>query len=270
MPKEPIGFSLWNARYNGLFPESTRIVNRRSFAVDSVSFRALEGESPVCLASRHSHWLWFCPMLTSSSTFLHPLAPRALPRFLATTGALTPVQAALRTLIRGIEHRPCPEQVSLVHTARPSMHSVTKHLTRPATASPLPAQRGRLPGLLSRSGLRLLSAGSSLRAAESCSSSYGLRVRLRLLSTPHHDDAVTFGYRERASPGGGLSPPRSRLLPGARIPAFAGMTERNVLSNSSLRRRPESSPWVSRAGPHPEDVYPIMDSLIETVPKKLV
>src|SRR5208337_1259971 len=38
MPKEPIGFSLWNARYNGLFPESTRIVNRRSFAVDSVSF----------------------------------------------------------------------------------------------------------------------------------------------------------------------------------------------------------------------------------------
>ncbi|MGA2956577.1 MAG: hypothetical protein ABSF48_12750, partial [Thermodesulfobacteriota bacterium] len=46
------------------------------------------------------------------------------------------------------------------------------------------------------------------------------------------------------------------------IPAFAGMTERNVLSNSSLRRRPESSPWVSRAGPHPEDVFPIMDSLV--------
>ena len=108
--------------------------------------------------------------------------------------------------------------------ARPSLHSVTKHLTRPATASPLPAQRGRLPGLLSRSGLRLLSAGSSLRAAESCSLSYGLQVRLRLLSTSHHNNAVTFGYRDRASPGGGLSPPRSRLLPGARIPASAGMT----------------------------------------------
>ncbi|MCF8079875.1 MAG: hypothetical protein K9K88_11400, partial [Desulfobacterales bacterium] len=38
--------------------------------------------------------------------------------------------------------------------------------------------------------------------------------------------AVTFGYRERASPGGGLSPPCSRLLPGARIPAFAGMTKK--------------------------------------------
>ena len=147
MPKEPIGFSLWNARDNGLFPESTRIVNRRSFAVDSVSFRTLEGESPVCLASRHSHWLWFCPMLTSSSTFLHPLAPRALPRFLATTGALTPVQAALRTPIRGNEHRPCPEQVSLVHIARPSMHSVTKHLAHPAIAFTLPDQRDRLPGI---------------------------------------------------------------------------------------------------------------------------
>lgn len=32
-------------------------------------------------------------------------------------------------------------------------------------------------------------------------------------------------YRERASPGGGLSPPKSRLLPGARTPAFAGMTK---------------------------------------------
>ncbi|MBW2148792.1 MAG: hypothetical protein JRI22_17400, partial [Deltaproteobacteria bacterium] len=35
------------------------------------------------------------------------------------------------------------------------------------------------------------------------------------LPTPPHSDAVTFGYRERASPGGGLSPPRSRLLTGA-------------------------------------------------------
>ena len=228
--------------------------------MDSVSFRALEGESPVCLASRHSHWLWFCPMLTSSSTFLHPLAPRALPRFLATTGALTPVQAALRTLIRGNEHRPCPEQVSLVHTARPSMHSVTKHLTRPATASPLPAQRGRLPGLLSRSGLRLLSAGSSLRAAESCSLSYGLHVRLRLLSTPHHDDAVTFGYRERASPGGGLSPPRSRLLPGARIPAFAGMTALfphcDTVSEGRGNFRMETNLKNLRHGASPRRLFP--------------
>ena len=161
----------------------------------------------------------------SSSTFLHPFAPRALPRFLALMGALTPAGGALRP--------PCFQQVSLVHIARPSSHSVTKHLTRPVIASPLPAQRDRLPGTpddgvshVPRSGLHPLSAGSSLRAAESCSLSYGLRVRLRLLSTPPRGDAVTFGYRERASPGRGLSPLRLRLIPGARIPAFAGRRSR--------------------------------------------
>ncbi|HYA40385.1 MAG TPA: hypothetical protein VEF34_03725, partial [Syntrophobacteraceae bacterium] len=51
-----------------------------------------------------------------------------------------------------------------------------------------------------------------------------LHVRLGLLSTPPHGDAVTFDYRERTSPERGLAPLRSRLLPGARIPAFAGMT----------------------------------------------
>jgi len=146
MPREPIRHSLWNARHNDFFPNHSRVVNRGSFAMGSVSSRALEEESPACLASRHSHWLRFCPMLPYLSTFLHPLAPRALPRFLATTGALTPAQAALRTLIRGNEHPPFPRQVSLVHIARSSLHSVTKHLTRPAIASPLPAQRDRLPG----------------------------------------------------------------------------------------------------------------------------
>ncbi len=82
-----------------------------------------------------------------ASTFLHPFAPRALPRFPAPMGALTPAGKALRTHAWGNEHLPCFQQVSLVHIARPSMHSVTKHLARPAIASPLPSQRGRLPGL---------------------------------------------------------------------------------------------------------------------------
>jgi hypothetical protein len=52
-----------------------------------------------------------------------------------------------------------------------------------------------------RSGLRTSPEGSSQRAAESCSSlSYGLHVRLRLLSTPRCGDAVTFDY-----PGAGIS-----------------------------------------------------------------
>jgi hypothetical protein len=167
--------------------------------------------------------------MVPASTFLRPFAPRALPRFPATTDALTPAQGALRTLIRGNEHPPWPGQVSLLHTARPSMHSVTKHLTRPAIAFMLLAQRDKLPGnradgfalAVLGSGLRLESADSSLRTAESCSSSYGLHVHLQLLPTPPHGDAVTFGYRERASPGRGLAPLKSRLLAGARIPAFA-------------------------------------------------
>jgi len=232
MLREPIEFSLCNASDNGFSPEHKRVVNRCSFAMDRVSFPALKEESPVCLASRHSHWFRFCPMRNYSSTFLRTLRSRpvtALPCYYGRSDSCSPGSSAssgMNTVSNG-------QQVSLVHTARPSMHSVTKHLTRPAIAFVLPTQRDRLPDPRSagftpsviRSGLRSLSASSSQRAAESCSSSYGLHVRLRLLSTPHHDDAVTFGYRERASPGRGLSPPRSHLLPGARIPAFAGMTE---------------------------------------------
>jgi hypothetical protein len=168
----------------------------------NVSSPALQEESPVCLASRHSHWLRLYLLLNYLSTFLHPFAPRALPRFFAPTDALTPAQRALRTLTTGNEHPPYPRQVSLVHTARPSMHSVTTHLARPAIASPLPTQHDRLPpGSPPRSGLRLESEGSSLRTAESCSSlSYGLHVRLGLLSTPRCGDAVTFDY-----PGAGIS-----------------------------------------------------------------
>ena len=201
-----------------------RVVNGSSFPEDSDLFRAPEEESPIGLALWHSHGLSFCLSVAYPSTFLHPFAPRALPRFLATTGALTPARRALRA-VSDNEHPPCIGQVSLLHMTRPFMHSVTKHLTRPATASPLPAQRDRLPGLFSRSGLHPESAGSSLRTAESCSSSsYGLHVRLRLLPTPPHGDAVTFSYQERASPERGLSPLQSHLLAGARIPAFAGMT----------------------------------------------
>jgi hypothetical protein len=170
------------------------------------------------------------PYTVPASTFLRPFAPRALPRFHATMDALTPARLALRRTAH--EHQPFSGQVSLVHMTRTSMHSVTKHLTRPVTAFELPAQRDRLPDnradgfalSATGSGLHLESAGSSLRTAESRSSSYGLHVRLQLLPTPPHGDAVTFGYRERASPGGGLSPPCSRLLPGARIPALAGIT----------------------------------------------
>lgn len=172
---------------------------------------------------RHCHGFPFVLHSPSTSTFLHPFAPRALPRFHANMDALTPARLALRTLIRGNEHQPFfSGQVSLVHSTHTSMHSVSNHLTRPTIAFMLPAQRDGLPGLAlmgspgqSRSGLRHFLGDSSLRPAESSSSSYGLHVRLGLLSTPPHGDAVTFGYRERASPGKGLSPFGVRWLPGA-------------------------------------------------------
>ena len=50
-------------------------------------------------------------------------------------------------------------------------------------------------------------AGSPSRLAESSSSSYGLVVRLLLLPTPSHDDAVTGGYGpESVCPKGTFTP----------------------------------------------------------------
>ena len=97
---------------------------------------------------RHCHGDRFTPYRHRTSTFLRPFAPRPLRRLFANMDALTPDRRALRVLIRGNELPSCPDQVSPVHTARPSMHPVTKHLTRPAIASLLPTQRDRLPGLI--------------------------------------------------------------------------------------------------------------------------
>jgi hypothetical protein len=101
------------------------------------------------LLSPFKHYRGLCFVLCGlhSSTFLHPFAPRALPRFYAPMGALTPVQGALRAICKRSEHPPWPEQVSLVNMTRTSLHSVTNHPTRPAAASLLPTQRSRLPEL---------------------------------------------------------------------------------------------------------------------------
>ena len=48
-----------------------------------------------------------------------------------------------------------------------------------------------------RLGLRLSTAGSPQRSAESSSLSYRPTVRLGLLSTPPRSDAVTFGYQSQ-------------------------------------------------------------------------
>ena len=100
---------------------------------------------------RHCHGGLFILYRHHPSTFLRPFAPRPLRRFFTSMDALTPVRRALRTLTWGNELPACPGQVSLVHMARPSIHSVTKHLARPVIASLLSTQRDRLLDLGSSS-----------------------------------------------------------------------------------------------------------------------
>ena len=106
--------------------------------------------SRLCSPFGHYRGLRFVVCGLHSSTFLHPFAPRAITPFLRYYGALTPDRGVLRTRARGNELPTCPGQVSLVHIALPSLHSVTNHPTHSVIASLLPTQRDRLPD----SGLR--------------------------------------------------------------------------------------------------------------------
>ena len=206
MLREPIELSLWIASDNGFFPERTRVVNRCSFPVDSVSFRALEEESPVCLASRHSHWFRLCPMLYYSSTFLRSLRSRpvtALPRSYGRSDSCSPGSSATS----GMNTVSTNQQVSPVHNARPSMHSVTKHLARPAIASPLPTQRDRLPGPCPGLGFTLnpqahrYARPNRVRYPTDCMFASGCSPP-RLTATQ-----LPLATQERASPGEGTSTP---------------------------------------------------------------
>jgi hypothetical protein len=138
-----------------------------------------------------------------SSTFLRPLAPPALPGFVAPTGALTPERAALLTgrfrTSRNPAHehrlgpRPglfasCARRGRLVRRGtagpmraaivgitssinrprRPSDHSTSKHLTAPVIALSRYPSASRASDTR-RSGLRRRTAGSPVSPAESSS-----------------------------------------------------------------------------------------------------
>jgi len=138
--------------------------------------------------------------------------------------ALTPDRRALRTLIRGNELPPCPDQVSLVHTARPSTHSVTNHPACSVVALPLPLQRDRRPcstlygsGFTMYEEARRTTRPNRVRYPTDCMFASGCSPpRLTATQLPL---ATEIGHYL----GGGLSPPKSRLLPGALIPAKAGI-----------------------------------------------
>jgi hypothetical protein len=152
-----------------------------------------------------------------ASTFLHPLAPRALPRFWATTDALTPDGRLLGPC--GQEHRSGP--VGSPCLSRPHFQPFCPHPPcRPdhdmCARSRLLSVRGRWPvdrvslrrpkdSFLRGSWPRLRSAltGSPVGMAVSglrcvmsyMSRCYGRVVHLRQLSTSCCHDAVAFGYR---------------------------------------------------------------------------
>ena len=162
-----------------------------------------------------------------ASTSLRPLAPRALPRFIATTDALTPAGRLFGLL--GHEHRsgpsgsPClarphfpPFRPQPPRRPSPSICARSRFLSAGGRKPENPARRQRdtLPHG-SWPGLRTALAGSPVGAAESgsrcvmsvMSRCYGRVVHLRQLPTPCCHDAVAFGYRPvNVRPDGDLHP----------------------------------------------------------------
>ena len=182
-----------------------------------------------CLVLRHG----LC-----ASTSLHPLAPRALPRFIATTDALTPARRFFGPL--GHERRsgsggsPClprphfqpfcpqpPRRLDHDICARSRLLSIRGRRPEDLTSAWRPKD-SFLPG--SWSGLRAAPAGSPVGAAESgllcvmssMSRHYGRVVHLRQLSTPcrHGCSSLRFQAGERSA-WRGLSPRCVYALTGA-------------------------------------------------------
>ena len=177
----------------------------------------------------------------SASTFLHPFAPQALPCFYATMDALTPA--------RRPHLPPCSGQVSLVHMARTSLHSVTNHPSHPVIASLLPTQRDRLPEPGLRPAVFSTCRGLANLWQTSCSR-----------PCPGLDFAFNEQARRHARPNrvrfttdckfaSGCSPPR---LAATQLPSAIGnghlpredlhLSDRACSQAHSFRRKPESSP----------------------------
>ena len=96
---------------------------------------------------------------------------------------------------------------------QPSDRSASNHQL-PSPGSSLVSSRNlprslttaSLSRTLASLGLRPLAAGSPQQPAESSSLSCGPAVHLQLLSTPSHEDAVTFGYKVQTQLRQGLAP----------------------------------------------------------------
>ena len=135
------------------------------------------------------------PFQTSRLHLPAPLRSTALPGFDATMRALTPARGWACGLL---DLAPIPRDRTRgsLHVTYLTFRALRLQSPHRSTRSlcHLSCQRRGLPAVRG-SGLRLSIGGSPDGTAESSSSSYGLPVRLALLSTPPHGDVVTVGYR---------------------------------------------------------------------------
>jgi hypothetical protein len=157
---------------------------------------ALRGSAP-CVALI-GHCRCFCALLRISHIHLPAHLPSArlcCPRVSrhgrsSTMRALTPAP-------------PRQRDRSLRLSAPPSGHPAPNHVVRPNVALPVASARSACPR---GPRLRRAMGGSPRYPAESGSSSCRLPLRLRLLPTPPHGDAVAFGYMCCDHTSRGLSP----------------------------------------------------------------
>jgi hypothetical protein len=150
----------------------------------------------------------------SPSPFLRPLAPRALPRFVATTDALTPAERFFGPC--GHEPRcvpggsPCLSRTHVppfgsqpLHRPSPGIsvrsRFISARVCQPADPVAWWQQRACFPSRswpgLRNSARRLASRCSRIGFTWCLSRCYGRVVHLRQLPTPCYHDAVAFGFR---------------------------------------------------------------------------
>jgi len=93
----------------------------------------------LSLKPRHFRRSVFPLCVLHATTSLRPFAPRALPRFHATMGVLTPARTVLRRLSGRMNSVTDSARVSPIHATRPSYHSASTHpLPRPHRFRTLP------------------------------------------------------------------------------------------------------------------------------------
>ena len=166
----------------------------------------------LALSGTHGRW-WHRPVGSHVSTFLHPFARRALPRFLATMGVLTPGR------LSSPPRSPCFTWLAFrPFRLQPPSGCRLSFCTRPLSST------ARLPRASGRLWLRSWLAGSPPFQAESSSSSYGLVVHLLQLSTSPHGDAVAVGFRPERVCLEGTCTPLTTTLAGA----LAGGVSRRI------------------------------------------